>query len=113
LPFYALVNEFGSVDSSGPKVDGPIGFGSGLLDADVSALAAYTGLGTVDVAGLMSEDSDFCNSLGTRCSLSNALTLTTTLNYSFTPIPEPLTLTMFGAGFAGIGAATRKRRRTA
>jgi len=112
IPFYALVNESGLVDSSSPKIDGPISFGSGLLGADVSALAAYIGLGTVDVAGFMSEDSDFCDSLGARCSMSNALNLTTTLTYNFTPIPEPITLTMFGAGIAGIGAA-RRRRRTA
>jgi len=113
LPFYVLINETGLVNSSTPKVDGPISFNSGLLDADVSAIAAYIGLGTVDVAGFMSEDSDFCSSLRAPCSLSNALTLTTTLTYNFTPIPEPITLTMFGVGLTGIGAAARKRRRTA
>lgn len=115
-PFFATVNWSGV--ETGPVMDpqssGPRSIGSGTLFADPNFLSSYLGLGTVFVAGSISEDSDFCNNaFAFTCSMSNSLQLTTALTYDFTPVPEPLTLSLFGAGIAGAIAARRRQNRLA
>jgi hypothetical protein len=114
-PFYNIVNTYVFADASNlaPQTTGPFQVGIAPLDADLSALSSYIGIGLVTVAGAVSEDSDFCDDGGVRCTLSDNLNLTSTLVYDFTPIPEPFTLSLFGAGAIGLGALRRPKKKVA
>jgi len=83
-------------------------FGGNELDASLAFLNSYVGLGTVLVAGYISEDSDICIGHGILCKQSNNLNLTTQLTYNYTAIPEPITISLFVVGL--LGAATMRRR---
>ena len=112
-PFFATVNWLGHATGPvlAPQSNGPLTFGSGTLFADPNFLSSYLGLGSVAVAGSISEDSDFCdNAHAFFCSFSNSLHLTTTLTYDFTPVPEPATMTLFAAGLIGAGVMRRRLR---
>jgi hypothetical protein len=115
-PFFATVNWLGHATGPilSPQNSGPLGFGSGSLFADPTFLSSYLGLGSVVVAGSISEDSDFCdNAFAFKCNMSNSLNLTTALTYEFTPVPEPFTLSLFGLGFAGLAAVRRHKKGSA
>jgi hypothetical protein len=86
-PFFSVVNYAvvypNTISLASQSFTGDIGF-LGLADS----LTGYIGLGTINVAGSISEDSDICQDLGIRPTCTDNIDLTTTLTYDFA-VPEP------------------------
>ena len=97
--FFATVNYVVSnITLDAQSFTGPIEF-FGFADS----LSGYIGLGTVSVAGGISEDSDVCQDFGIKPTCTDNINLTTTLTYTALPIPEPSSLILILSGLAGVG----------
>ena len=106
-PFFSVVNYVvvypNTISLAPQSFTGDIGF-LGLADS----LTAYIGLGTINVAGSISEDSDVCQDLGIRPTCTDNIDLTTTLTYDFA-VPEPGAIYILAAGLLGLIGFSLKR----
>lgn len=110
---------YGYIGSSPYLIDGysgPLGI---YFAGSPSSLLGYIGVGSVTVAGAISEDSDYCyGGYGMIPSCSDYLNLTTTLTYTYTrtTVSEPPEIVIFATGLvllAGlIGLRKQKSSRT-
>jgi len=86
----------------------PIEYTAGTTD-----VAGYIGSGQVSVAGLISEDSDYCEDYGVSCFGYSDTFLQTTLTYVYgepRPVPEPSSAFVFATALVfGLGAARGRR----
>lgn len=100
VPLLAFVdnlvpNGIGLVDSS---LTGGIGF-------KAAALAGYNGISSIGPIPVT-----FLGSAPLPSNMGNFEIFPTSLTFQAVGVPEPLTLALFGAGLAGIGALRRKRK---
>lgn len=103
--FFATVDWSGKAEASNlaPQTSGPLPL-TPSFQGQTSDLAAYTGVGSVQVAGGIAEGSGFCSSGGLSCTLSNNLSLLTTLTYTYasTAVPEPPSVWIFLSSLIGM-----------
>ena|SRR5438876_1992928 len=74
------------------------------------SLTGYIGLGTINIAGGISEDSDVCQDLGIKPTCTDSIDLTTSLIYEYA-VPEPGTAAIFGLGLLAFFTLASKRAR--
>jgi len=107
--FFSIVNY--AVPGAASETLDPQSFtGSISFLGSPDSLIGYIGLGTINIAGGISEDSDVCQDFGIKPICTDNIDLITSLTYEYA-IPEPGTIAMLGVGLLAFFTLASKRAR--